>query len=188
MKMHYDSRKPFRTLACLGLIVNSGWAQGTIRFGFENEPLETMPPYVQAIQFYIPPKVVYGFGRLDIPAFEGEKSLGAWGEFRLASPDGNLIESFSMQFYIQGPATRRLTFGAGGISGRIDLADQWQTLSGQFETSVETISIFAFVDEGQILPAYFAIDAVELQTVPEPCTLALLGLGALGCLATRLRR
>ena len=171
--------------ASYGLMSVSTEAQGTFRFGFEDVPVGTLPPYVQPSEFFVEPSVIEGALQPQWTAFEGQNTLLGWGEAFLSSPDGNLIQSFSLRMMVSDISPQQLSFGAGHVAGEHELAGTWQELRGDFAMPVTAIRLYSIRDQGQILPSFFLIDAVEFQTIPEPFTFALFGLAALAVLATR---
>src|SRR3954468_5324606 len=73
------------------------FGQGTIQFGFEEFPVGTTPPFVtKELLAQGPPRVADAASFPTIPPFEGQKHLLGSGLISIASPDGQLIQSYSL--------------------------------------------------------------------------------------------
>jgi hypothetical protein len=59
------------------------------------------------------------------------------------------------------------------------LVNQWQTFKGTFATPVEQFGASAVYELGERFPAGFAIDGIELITIPEPHAVWVLALGVM---------
>jgi hypothetical protein len=147
-------------------------AQGTTKFiGFEEFAVGSTPPFV--IQESIKeatPQVANIFA-----PFEGQKYLTASGEISLESPDGQLIQSFSLHFAAGGSYPPYIYYVAGQ---RIDTQQPgWQTVQGTFTSPVKSIPLSGH-HQDEFLAASYSVDAVEFTTIPEPQTFWLLTIGA----------
>ena len=164
----------------------STFAQGTIRFGFEDLAVGTRPEYAEAGPFSVTPAVGDRSTHPIAPgsAFEGQHFLSAAGTLILRSPDFQAIEEFSLAVYVPSPGPfSRNTFFVYGQEPVVEF-DTWQIISGTFDTPVESITIGLWVGIGETFPGGFGIDTVEFRTVPEPSLLVLAALG-LGCFSLR---
>ena len=149
-----------RLLIALTLLVT---AQGTIKFGFEEYPSGTTPPFVKGIMGNFTPQVAASTTPA-IPVFEGQKFLYASGRISIDSPNGWPIQSFTLHAYTV--AGSPVTFYIGGQT--VQQFGSWQTVQGSFTQPVQSFIIFAADIEDN--PYTFAIDDVEFTTVPEPQT------------------
>src|SRR5207244_2877680 len=95
----------------------------------------------------------------------------------LESPDGQLIQSFSLHVFLPKPFPGDVFFKVA--DQRFAPLGTWQTVEGTFGSPVRNFQILARDSEAH--PQHFAIDSIELVTVPEPRTLWLLiGVGVGG--------
>jgi hypothetical protein len=153
-------------------------AQGTFNIGFEEFAPGTLPEFAKINRHG-------GFARVEdkplngVPsAFEGKQYLGGSLSIAISSPDSNPITSFSLRLFVPGtPELGGILFGVNDVPGRADQLGSWQLFSGSFAQPVNQISVYSYYDFFENLPAAYGIDAVELHTVPEPNSCALLGIG-----------
>src|SRR6188508_1586754 len=114
------------------LLCQSLSAQGTVQFGFEEYPVGTWPPFVTTPRppgFH--PAVVLG-------GAEGEKSLRAWGIVQIASPDGQPIQSYSLQAFIYPPGNfESASLRIGGSSKPIAGFLSWESYQGTLASPVQ---------------------------------------------------
>jgi len=104
----------------------------------------------------------------------------SWSTTDVIGTDNN--SSSGMPNYYYGPAdlrSQRVTLNYGGLLPTL-IADGNGPTSGYIEFIFST-------NPGGGAPSNMFFNDVELSTVPEPCTLALIGLGAAGLLAVRRR-
>lgn len=150
--------------------------QGTIQFGFEEFPVDSTPPFVSVYKptpWRSSANVADAANSYGIPPFEGPKFLLGVGGLHLASPDGQLIQSFTLRVFGTGP-------NEGTARPIFYVADQpvlqygsWQTVQGSFAFPVPSFAIRDFVSS-EVFPVGFGIDSVQFVTIPEPRTLWLL--------------
>ncbi|HUP77159.1 MAG TPA: hypothetical protein VM260_01270 [Pirellula sp.] len=148
--------------------------QGTIAFGFEEFPVGSTPLFVDVgSRGYA--EVADSTTPYPIQPFEGQKFLMGSGQIRLASPDGRLIESFTIHIFGMGPneGSGRPFVNVGNVS--LAQLESWQIIQGSFGSPVPYIQISAFNFETS--PTGFGIDSVQFVTIPEPQTLGLLACG-----------
>ena len=154
--------------------------QGTIQIGFEEFSVGVKPPFVSLNTTTISGATVADASTFPAtPPFEGQNYLLGHGSIFLASPDGQPIQSYTMRLFLRDAPN--LIFG---VQGRIDEPlqfDTWQTIQGSFLSPVQRVGITGFYSIGETFGYDYAIDAVELTTIPEPQTfwLLTLGLGAI---------
>src|SRR5689334_9531251 len=86
------------------------FAQGTIQFGFEEFPEGSTPPFVSS-GFRGGAQVSGALAGTPFQPFEGQKFLLGNGEIRLASPDGQPIQSFTLHAFSTGANLSRLQVG-----------------------------------------------------------------------------
>jgi hypothetical protein len=145
--------------------------QDTVQFGFEEFPADSTPPFVSPGP--LGGATVYRSSTASsIQPFEGQQFLLGNGEIHLASPDGQLIQSFTIHAFGTGTnqGFGRTFFNVGNQS--VQEFGSWQTVQGSFEDPVSFVRITSFNIETARIP--FGIDAVQFTTVPEPQTFALL--------------
>ncbi|HUP77516.1 MAG TPA: hypothetical protein VM260_03075 [Pirellula sp.] len=160
-------------LACSLLVLG----QDTIQFGFEEYPVESTPPFVTP--GFLGGAKVYASTTpfIQIQPFEGQKFLFGGGQIRIASPDGQLIQSFTLHAFGLGPneGIGRSFFDIG--NQRVLNFGSWQTVQDSFVSPVPYIQISCFNFE--TIGTSFGIDAVQFVTIPEPRTLWLLAFSPL---------
>jgi len=152
------------------------FGQGTIQFGFEEFPVGTTPPFViQDLSNERTPAVADSVTVSYIPPFEAQKYLIASGAISLKSPDGQMIQSYTLHFWME--ASSRRFFLVDGRSVTLGQSRAWNTVQGTLSSPAQSLSLWAY-NQDEFLPELFGIDAVEFVTVPEPQTFWLLTLGA----------
>jgi hypothetical protein len=171
------------SLLCLLHCAASAWAQGTIQFGFEEYSIGSTPPFVTQLVPSLTTKGVFDSSTVTIPSFEGQRFFFTSGLMRLTSPDRLPIQSFAMHvFVIPPPPSVNLFFSVSGE--RVQQFGSWQTVQGTFSSPIPNLEITAVDSLNQYFGSY-AIDAIELTTVPEPQTFWLLTLGLSAILLRR---
>jgi hypothetical protein len=169
------------------------FAQGTLRFGFEEFQVGATPPYTSAVSGggYPPPVVSEGPAiepnTIIIPPHEGKNLLAVRFGAIIESPDSQPISSFSLYLYMPKEyASDTLVIRAGTALGRKEEVGSWQRITGNFDPPVKNFSVTGYLLLGQILSTSFGIDSVEITTVPEPSATLLCGSGF--CVFLLLRR
>ncbi|HUP77517.1 MAG TPA: hypothetical protein VM260_03080 [Pirellula sp.] len=164
------------------------FAQDTIQFGFEELPVGSTPPFVNVVSpnpWVSSAKVADAGNSYGIPLFEGQKFLLGAGGISLASPDGQLIQSFTLHIF--GTGSNGPVGPIFYIAGQpVPQNGAWLTIQGSFGSPVQTINISDFVSS-EVFPVGFGIDSVQFVTIPEPRTLWLLAFGPI-FLAREFRR
>src|SRR3954470_12175946 len=95
--------KRLASLVCFGAFSAAVCAQGTLQFGFEQFPVGATPPFVtRSLENESAPMVADAASALRIQPFEGQKYLAAHGLISLKSPNGQLIQSYSLRFWAGG--------------------------------------------------------------------------------------
>ncbi len=151
-------------------------AQRTIQSGFENYAVDTRPPFVSLDFRTISHAAVADSSTIpSIPAFEGQRFLGAGGSIFLESPNGQAIEAYTLHLFIRDAPNLR--FGIEGQRSAPLQFDTWQTIQGSFDSPVQSFNISGFYSVGETFDQFYAIDAVQFTTVPEPQTFWLITLG-----------
>lgn len=169
------------------MTISNGLAQATMRFGFEEFPLNSRPPFVT------------GFGGIAVsdgtsqyavkcPPYEGQKYVGASALTFIASPDGQFIESFTIHLWVAPPQSgSAYTLRIGGQPEVIQQFGAWQTFQGSFSSPVEKLEIYGYSSFEGAPVLFYAVDGVEFTTIPETKTFWLLTIG-LAAIAFRRRK
>lgn len=149
-------------------------ALGTFRTGFEEHSVGDRPSFVRAGLFGALPQISTSSTAPSYPPFEGDKFLTTSGEIRIASPDGSLITGFSLWFFAPTPVGRG-GFSAGEYGPLPEDYGKWSRAGGTFATPISELSVqYLIFGPGQITTAQFAVDSLELLTIPEPSTALIL--------------
>jgi hypothetical protein len=102
------------------------------------------------------------------------------GGIHLTSPDSQPITGFKL-FYNSERVFQIDARAGGTFTTAIGTPLQWQVLSGTFPTPARELEVYGFKPNpefpGFSIAALYALDAIEITTIPEPSTVALLGLG-----------
>ena len=162
---------------CLGVPI---CAQSTIRFGFEEFQIKDVPPFVTPIgtgSASIEDSSSSAFSSYHVTPVEGQKFLLLSQSNRFASPNGEAIESFSMNLFVPRTylASDNWSISIGNKTFNIGNGGAWHTVQATFDSPVQNFPMTAFWSF-ETVPSSVAIDAVEFITVPEPGTIWLLTL------------
>ena len=171
----------FRTFSCLAfvsVVMFKVHAQGTSNFiGFEEYPVGTTPPFVQPVAPQFPATVQDSSTSVVIcPPFDGQKFLVGVGTIFIKSPDGQPIQSFDLHFFVDPKPSSGWVIQFSNSQFATSNGGKWETVHRTLDTPVQTLQISAVwgIENNR---GAFAIDDLQLTTIPEPNTVALFSLG-----------
>lgn len=180
----------FRAFAlCLSLCILPGhtvsFGQGTFHLSFEEFPLLAVPPYATKLfELEQTPFVGDSSTWSSVAAYDGTKYLDAAGVILIGAPNQQPIASFSMRVYVsQASSLFPPTFSVdarawSGVHLSSDHFGSWQTIDGTLPEAVPYLHISSlyYFDYEFPSPLRFALDSIDLVTIPEPSILAICAL------------
>lgn len=175
-------------IALRGLLA-FGWpiaaAQGTLTLGFEDYAIGQTPPFVRPDAPGEPtPRVADGSAGVTAKPYEGRQYLLASGAILLGAPTAQPISEFSFRVFVPPPPLgSRLDFRVANQPVTLPPLGSWELVQGTLDPPANALRISSFYDNGEVFAFGFGVDAVQLVTVPEPTTAALILCGAAVLLA-----
>lgn len=168
------------SLLALLIVVPAGYPQSTYHLSFEEYTDGTTPPFVRAAASTpsFPSGAAVG-SNPSIPAYEGQKYLGGLGIIYISAPNSEPIAQYTVHYYIPGPRSSAFGTGIGldSLSQRDPPNNTWLPVSRTVLSPGGELFISAS-DPFEGNPINYALDAIDLVTIPEPSTLTLLALGS----------